>query len=55
MKSIKTAVLVNRPDKEHAVVPDWVGMECGGFILGYGLDYNQKARHYRDLYVKVDE
>ena len=34
---------MNRPDKEHEYKPDWMGVECSGFIVGYGLDYNQRA------------
>lgn len=45
-KSIKFAVLVIRPDKQHHMTPDFIGMECSEFIIGMGLDYNQQGRQY---------
>lgn len=39
-KTIKVAVLVERPDKVKNVKIDWVGLYCSDFIIGYGLDYD---------------
>jgi hypoxanthine phosphoribosyltransferase len=53
-KSVEVAVLVVRPDKPRRVDLRFVGMECGGFIIGYGLDYDEHGRHYQDIYQKVE-
>lgn len=45
--SVKTAVLLDKPSKrEIPVVADYVGFEIEDkFVVGYGLDYNQRFRH----------
>ena len=53
-KTVQTAVLVNRPDKKHAVSPDYFGLDCSGFIVGYGLDYCQMGRQLPCIYQKID-
>lgn len=45
-KSVKIGVLVVRPDKVHEVKPDFAGLTCNEFIIGYGLDYNLEGRQY---------
>lgn len=46
--SIRTAVLLHKPDRtlpELQLVPDFVGFIIPNkFVVGYGLDYNQKYR-----------
>lgn len=54
-KSVRIGVLVIRPDKIHEITPDFVGLSCSGFIVGYGLDYNQQGRQYPEIYQKYDE
>lgn len=44
------AVLVSRPDKKHDLEPDFIGLPCSEFIVGYGLDYNQHGRQYPEIY-----
>ena len=47
-KSIRTCVLLRKPDKAPADVPvDFIGFDVEDvFVVGYGLDYND---HYRNL------
>lgn len=46
--SIRTAVLLHKPERtlcELALIPDFVGFTIPNkFVVGYGLDYNQKYR-----------
>jgi hypoxanthine phosphoribosyltransferase len=46
--SIRTAVLLHKPERtlcELALIPDFVGFIIPNkFVVGYGLDYNQKYR-----------
>jgi hypoxanthine phosphoribosyltransferase len=46
LKPIQTAVLVNRKKKDKLIKPDIVGLEYSKsyFLVGYGLDYNDKWR-----------
>ena len=45
--SIKTCVLINKTARrETEVVPDYFGFEVGDeFVVGYGLDYDNKYRN----------
>lgn len=45
--SIKTCVLLNKKERrEYPFEPDYTGFEIGDyFIVGYGLDYNDKYRN----------
>jgi len=52
-KSLKIAVLVNRPDKPKDFPLDWIGLECSDFIIGYGLDYDQFGRTFPGIYQKA--
>lgn len=47
-------MLVIRPDKKHEIKPDYYGLTCSEFIVGFGLDYNQKGRQYPMIYQKMD-
>ena len=40
------ALMVKDVHREHAIEPKYVGTECPNeFVVGYGLDYNEKYRH----------
>jgi len=52
-RSLKVCALV---DKKHrrkiAFTADYVGFDLDeGFILGYGIDFDEKARYLPDIYV----
>jgi hypoxanthine phosphoribosyltransferase len=47
-KTLKICTLLDKPERREVdhVKPDYVGFEVGNkFIVGYGLDYNQKYRN----------
>jgi len=53
---IKIATLLYKPAafKESYHI-DYIGMEIpNDFIVGYGLDYNQQGRNYKDIYKIVE-
>ena len=52
-KDIKIATLLLKPDVYKGPVKlDYVAMEIPNrFILGFGLDYDQLGRNYKDIYV----
>ncbi|MDE3017819.1 MAG: hypoxanthine phosphoribosyltransferase [Nitrospirota bacterium] len=58
-KSIKACALLNKPDRRQVTVPvDYVGFEIPNkYVVGYGLDYQQKYRNLPYLAVldQVDE
>ncbi len=45
-----------KPEKfQNKMHIDYVGLEIGNdFIVGWGLDYNQKGRNLRDIYKVVE-
>ena len=48
-KSLRTACLLSKPSRRKAEVPvDYVGFEIEDkFVVGYGLDYNERFRNLR--------
>lgn len=55
-KAVKIATMLLKPEKFKNKMPiDYVGLEIGNeFIVGWGLDYNQKGRNLRDIYKVVE-
>lgn len=55
-KAVKIATLLLKPEKFKNKMPiDYVGMEIGNdFIVGFGLDYDQKGRNMKDIYKIVE-
>jgi hypoxanthine phosphoribosyltransferase len=55
-KDVKIATLLMKPDKFKGKMPvDYVGMEIGNdFIVGFGLDYDQKGRNLKNIYKIVE-
>ena len=51
-KSLSIAALLMKPElAEIDFEVNWVGFEIPpNFVVGYGLDYNQKFRNLRDIY-----
>lgn len=57
-KSIKIATLLFKPEalEEENVDPDYVGFNIPKkFIIGFGLDLNERARDLNDIYVLKDQ
>ncbi len=54
--SIKTAVLLDKPERRQTdLVPDYIGFTIPDkFVVGYGLDYNDKFRELPYVGVVVD-
>lgn len=54
---VKLATMLFKPEALKCdLKPDYVGMEIpNDFIVGYGLDYNEQGRAYRDIYRIVNE
>ncbi|MFA5325952.1 MAG: hypoxanthine phosphoribosyltransferase [Bacteroidales bacterium] len=52
-KEVKVCTLLLKPDiYKQNIKLDYVAMEIDNrFIVGYGLDYNQLGRNYKDIYV----
>ena len=55
-KSVAVATLLHKPGKaELDFSIDFIGFEIPHkFVVGYGLDYNQKMRHLDGLYYIPD-
>lgn len=55
-KDVKIATFLFKPEKYKSKMPiDYVGIEIGNeFIVGFGLDYNQKGRNLKDIYKIVE-
>lgn len=55
-KDVKIATLLLKPEKFGDKMPiDYVGLEIGNdFIVGFGLDYDQKGRNLKDIYKVID-
>jgi hypoxanthine phosphoribosyltransferase len=56
-KSIKVAALLDKPERREAdIAGDYVGFEVPNeFVVGYGLDYNEKYRNLPDVCVLKPE
>lgn len=59
-KSLKVCTLLDKPDrrKEHDLIVDYVGFSIPNyFVVGYGLDFNQKYRNLKDIecFLESDE
>jgi hypoxanthine phosphoribosyltransferase len=54
--SLRLATLLLKKEKARVTFPiDYVGFEIGNdFVIGYGLDYAQRFRHLKDIYVTKD-
>ncbi len=52
-KDVRVCTLLLKPEVYKKQVPlDYVGMEIPNrFIVGFGLDYNELGRNYKDIYV----
>ena len=46
-KSVKTCTLLDKPSRREVdFIPDFVGLEVPDeFVVGYGLDYDEKYRN----------
>lgn len=55
-KDVKIATMLLKPEKFGNKMPiDYVGLEIGNdFIVGFGLDYDQKGRNLKDIYKVVE-
>lgn len=51
-KDVKLATMLFKPAAlQHDLKPDYVGLEIeNDFIVGHGLDYDQKGRGLKDIY-----
>ena len=51
--SVKLAALLDKHDRREKEVPiDYLGFQIPDhFVVGYGLDYNEKYRNLRDIMV----
>ncbi|MDR1938802.1 MAG: hypoxanthine phosphoribosyltransferase [Tannerellaceae bacterium] len=56
-QDVKLATMLFKPDAlQYDVKPDYVGLEIPNeFIVGYGLDYDELGRAYRDIYKIVED
>lgn len=52
-RSVKICTLLLKPEAYHKSLPiDYVALEIpSDFIVGYGLDYDELGRQYKDIYV----
>ncbi|MFA5713031.1 MAG: hypoxanthine phosphoribosyltransferase [Bacteroidales bacterium] len=53
--SVKYCTLLFKPENYSQNLPiHYIGLEIANeFVVGYGLDYNNLGRHYKDIYVVV--
>jgi len=56
VKEVKIATLLMKPEAfKGSYHVDYTGLEIpNDFIVGYGLDYNQQGRNYKDIYKIVE-
>lgn len=52
-KSLKICTLINKTGRREVdIAPDYVGLTLDdGFIVGYGLDYDEQYRNLPDIYL----
>lgn len=52
-KSVKVATLLNKPSRRKVdFVPDYIGKSIDDlFVIGFGLDLDEKYRNLKDIYV----
>jgi len=52
-KTLKICTLLYKKEvHKGSIIPDFVGFEIENkFVVGYGLDYDQKGRNLKDIYV----
>jgi hypoxanthine phosphoribosyltransferase len=52
-RSLKVATLLSKPSRRLVQIPvDYVGFTIEDqFVVGYGLDYNEKFRNLRDIVI----
>jgi len=52
-KTLKVCTLLYKKEVHKGnIIPDFVGFEIKNkFVVGYGLDYDQKGRNMKDIYV----
>lgn len=55
-KDVRICTMLMKPEVyKKDMVLDYVGMEIpNAFIVGYGLDYNERGRNIKDIYI-IDE
>ena len=51
--SLKVCTLLSKPSRREVDVPvDYCGMDVDDkFLVGYGLDYKERYRNLKDIYV----
>lgn len=56
VRDVKIATLLLKPDAFKGTYKvDYVGLNIpNDFIVGYGLDYNQQGRNYKDIYKIIE-
>jgi hypoxanthine phosphoribosyltransferase len=58
LRSLKIVALLNKPARREIEVPvDYVGFDIPDeFVVGYGLDYDQRYRNLSDICIlRVDQ
>jgi hypoxanthine phosphoribosyltransferase len=52
IESLRTCALIDKLERRDiTVVIDYCGFQVeGGFLVGYGLDYDEKYRHFPEIY-----
>jgi len=57
VSDIKIASLIFKPESlKYDVSPDYFGFVASNdFLIGYGLDFDKKGRHYKDIYKLKEE